>query len=579
MSVSVSNNTWPRRIIQSQYVSLDEAGTPEPQINARVKWKPLAVSLAWLMVALIILFGVLEAVSELRFYRSQPDVHRNWEFDRPLSVLEKDLDVPVVHITIPDHRLVNDDEEAECELSVHINSTVNTRISARVPTLNMDDSPGRMKVKSGIEYKGKTSRRYKKRSFKIEFWDADNDGVDRSFLGMPAHEDWVFRGPYSDPSLIRDKLGLDIWRRMSSNRGDWGIDSKFVEVVMNDSYDGLYVLTEAIKRGDNRLVINKNKKDTPIGDGGYLIERNGPGNSDNCVGEWEFKYPKCSKITNEQKSHIENRIKEIDNLAKDATRGLVDIDALSDKINVASFVDMFLLDELSKDMDMYQASRFFYIKGGDSQEFFAGPAWDFDKAFDSPLRQRPGKDSSGEPNGFGFLKRENRDLRWWPSFLAVPGVVDIIKARWQELRPDILHTDAFMNITYEYKQQIHDAALRNDARWGTFGFCKFDHVPIYHSGKCFGETLYEAVGRVEGWLIDRLEWMDGAINRLTTDSARDMISNIDYTHTVRDTWYLGARKMALPLTFVGLALVSTPLAIYITYEAYGKTNTPYEKTV
>ena len=57
----------------------------------------------------------------------------------------------------------------------------------------------------GIEFRGATSQAlFPKKSFGVETWDASGDDIDAELLGFPEEEDWIFYGPYSDKTLIRN---------------------------------------------------------------------------------------------------------------------------------------------------------------------------------------------------------------------------------------------------------------------------------------------------------------------------------------------------------------------------------------
>ena len=58
----------------------------------------------------------------------------------------------------------------------------------------------------GIEIRGSSSQMFPKKSYGFESWDEDGNDVDVSLAGFPKEEDWIFYGPYSDKSLLRNIL-------------------------------------------------------------------------------------------------------------------------------------------------------------------------------------------------------------------------------------------------------------------------------------------------------------------------------------------------------------------------------------
>ena len=74
-----------------------------------------------------------------------------------------------------------------------------------------------------------------------------------ALLGMPEENDWVLHAPYSDKSLLRNVISYGIYERM----GHWAPRTRFVDLYLNDEYQGIDVLTEKIKRDKNRVDIAK----------------------------------------------------------------------------------------------------------------------------------------------------------------------------------------------------------------------------------------------------------------------------------------------------------------------------------
>ena len=122
----------------------------------------------------------------------------------------------------------------------------------------------------GIELRGSSSQAFPKKQYGVETRDEAGDNLNVSLLGMPEENDWVLYAPYSDKSLMRNVLAYELARRM----GRYASRTRFVEVVLNGDYQGVYVLMEKIKRDRNRVDINNLKEDEISGDdltGGYLI--------------------------------------------------------------------------------------------------------------------------------------------------------------------------------------------------------------------------------------------------------------------------------------------------------------------
>ena len=107
---------------------------------------------------------------------------------------------------------------------------------------------------AGIEIRGKSSTRFVKKSYGLELWEDEsaNDYI-ASLLGMRASEDWILDAMYVDRSRMRNKLSFDLWEKLaqipsaSPEESIYpGVQSRYVELFINDSYEGLYNLTEKL---------------------------------------------------------------------------------------------------------------------------------------------------------------------------------------------------------------------------------------------------------------------------------------------------------------------------------------------
>jgi hypothetical protein len=83
------------------------------------------------------------------------------------------------------------------------------------PKINADlsvvEDNEEIKYKIGIEIRGSSSQMFPKKSYGFETRSSDwQDDIDVNLGGFPAEEDWILYGPYSDKSLIRNKLTFDL---------------------------------------------------------------------------------------------------------------------------------------------------------------------------------------------------------------------------------------------------------------------------------------------------------------------------------------------------------------------------------
>src|SRR5436190_6286011 len=113
---------------------------------------------------------------------------------------------------------------------------------------NITDPFNHYNGKIGIEIRGQSSQMFPMKSYTIELRDATGNSQDKSLFGFPKESDWVLYAPYTDKTLMRNFLAYTL----SNEMGHWAAHCRFVEVVLNNDYKGIYVFMEKIKRGSGR---------------------------------------------------------------------------------------------------------------------------------------------------------------------------------------------------------------------------------------------------------------------------------------------------------------------------------------
>lgn len=278
-----------------------------------------------------------------------------------------------------------------------ITITTNTALNAQqkvTAQMQSDDYTGPI----GIKLRGNSSLMFNQKKYTFELRNEQGDEVEASLFGLPAHSKWVLLAPYNDVSMVRDPLAFQLWRDM----GHWGPRTQMVELTIDGDYRGIYILSEAIKRGKERVDIAKMKKSDIEGrelTGGYLLRIDTYDENDATfpskvpgIGEgnmtsqiiWSCIYPKKKNLQPEQAAYIEAFI--------DSVELTIQSDHFTDPrwgyaryIDVPSFVDYFIHTELSLNADGYKRSAYFYKEkenaDGTGGKLVAGPVWDYNLAY------------------------------------------------------------------------------------------------------------------------------------------------------------------------------------------------------
>ena len=379
-----------------------------------------------------------------------------------------------------------------------------------------------------IETRGSSSQTFPKKSYAFETRDEQNEDLDVSLLGLPEEEDWVLYAPYSDKSLLRNRLIYDL----SNDIGRYASRCVFVELSLNNVYKGVYVLMEKLKRDKNRIDINKLRDDEITGEdltGGYIIKIDktegdhlGEGYSDensftssytplhSTSGQqihFLYDYPDARDITIEQKNYISTYVSDFEDVLASADFQ-DEQNGYPAYIDVSSFVDFFLLNELSNNVDGYRLSTFMYKDKND--KLTLGPIWDFNLAFGNANYC-----GGGLPDvwAYRFNQRCPGDFWqvpfWWERLLQDPAFVSAIKDRWNTLRLSSFSENAIIGYIDAYTLSLHEAEAihANFNAWNILGTWVWPN-------KFVGNTHHEEINYLKDWIRNRMSWMDNAINAL-----------------------------------------------------------------
>lgn len=381
---------------------------------------------------------------------------------------------------------------------------------------HIDDSFNEYSGNIGIETRGNSTQLFEKKTYTIELWDEKLEDQEKALLGMAEEEDWILHAMVIDKTQFRIPISFDIFREM----GHYASNYHFVELIINNEYRGLYILTEKIKRDNNRVDIAKlniDDSDGPALTGGYILRIDWTWDIDNNEyfnsnyesqsGElmtYQYYYPKADKIQETQKNYIKEFMDRFEN-AVFSTNFFADEIRYTDLINVTSFTDFLIINELSKNSDGYKLSTYMYKDREDKDDrLYAGPIWDFDQTYGMSEVC-----SNNDPTGWTYMQEQDwcEDLQsmpmFWQSMMSDTIFTNHLSCRWNMLRQGPLHLDSLLNRIDEMNLYVGEAITRNFIRWDFQGqniWIEPEPLPL--------ETHEEEVEYMKNWITERIEWMD-----------------------------------------------------------------------
>lgn len=393
--------------------------------------------------------------------------------------------------------------------------------------------PNNYDGKIGIEIRGSSSQMFPKKQYGVELWDDAGEGIDASLLGLPEEEDWVLFAPYNDKSLMRDVLAYKLGRDM----GRYAPRTKYCEVVLNGQYNGLYVLIEKIKRDKYRVDINKLDPDEISGNnltGGYILKLDkttGDGGEGwqstypphpNQNGQkiyFQYESPEYPDLAPEQRQYIRQFITSFENAL--AGENFADpVDGYANYIDVASFIDYFIISEVTKNVDAYRLSTFFYKqRDSDGGKLVMGPIWDYNLGFGNV-------DYCTQGNPEGFVKSFNTVCPqdswlvpfWWDRLFRDRAFRQQVADRWTELRAGTFATSKILSYVDSVSTVLNESQQRNFQRWPVLGTYVW---PNYY----VGSTYAQEVDWLKNWIEQRMDWLDVAMQDIVTGESDEVLNH------------------------------------------------------
>ena len=372
----------------------------------------------------------------------------------------------------------------------------------------------------GIEMRGWSSSVAAKKSYGIELWNEVGEEINASLLGLPAEQDWILSANYYDKSLLNNSLTYTLARRM----GHYAVRHRHVEVVLNGQYIGIYVFMEKIKRDGDRVDIARLDSTDLSGDeltGGYIIKLDKADESDDgwtsdhppASGEGQidlfFDYPKPDRIMPEQAAYIQAYVDSFENAlaGPEFTDPIV---GYRNFIETNTFVDLFILNELSRNVDGYRLSTYLHKdRNSNGGKLRIGPVWDYDIAWEN-ANYCDGSEITGWAYEFGDVCGDDpwQVPFWWERLLQDPVFTYELRCRWNELGSSTLSIDSLHHYCDSMGTYLGEAIGRNFTAWPILGVAVWPNpqpVPLDHAGE---------INELKDFIQARWNWLDQAIATL-----------------------------------------------------------------
>ena len=361
-----------------------------------------------------------------------------------------------------------------------------------------------------IEYRGATSSFLDKKQYAFTPYDSAGEKVNVNLLEMPKENDWILNGLAYDPSFARDFLSY----KLSNLTSNYASRGRYCELVLNGDFRGIYILQEKLKADDSRIDIKKIKEDDltlPKLTGGYITKTDKIEGEDvvawsmDNYGGWQsnfvHEHPKSSTVMSQQHDYIKNQFESLGVLVDVPSNSSI-TEGYPSVIDLPSFIDFMLINELASNVDAYEFSTFFHKDR--NGKLRAGPIWDFNLSFGNDLFNW-GYDRS-HTDIWQFFDG-NMGPKFWKDLFDDPIFNCYLTKRWQELTSTGMpfDTDVIFTILDSTELLISEAATRQEII----------------SGTSIGEFQQQFLN-MKAFISERIEWIS---NQLTdTSLCNDVIT-------------------------------------------------------
>ena len=223
------------------------------------------------------------------------------------------------------------------------------------------------KIPVKIRIRGNYNATHMNKSYKLSF----QDKIDLLDLGEEyADKEWVLLGR----SYVETYFGLELGKIVGM---EWEPKMRFVNLMLNGDWKGLYILCESINRHPKHVVLDKDG--FLIESDGYFWVNKGKSFKSSLLAEevgFTFKYPKVTSKQDPRFSEIRQQIKQLDNAVRKNSHQIHNL------IDLKTFVAWELAHEFMGTNDGYGSNMFFYKQNMDPKsKIKMGPLWDFDSLF------------------------------------------------------------------------------------------------------------------------------------------------------------------------------------------------------
>lgn len=441
--------------------------------------------------------------------------------------------------------------------------------------------------KARMAYRGSSSLNFQKKSYAFCPGDANCGDADKGpdyvktaklnmlGIGEATDKDWVLYAAAADPSMLRNRMVFDTYQAMT---GNWGVHSRYVELIINGEYKGVYLMMDKITQNKKRVnvkweadgsskgfIVKFDKTDIvdrsvdyPDGDEKTFLSKysgkHNIGTYDTTNDQaFEIEYPEKEDIQEDGGDWYDviDYIKGMFNSFEEALAA-GDYTTVQQYIDYESWADWFILNEFTKNVDAYRASCVFTYDG---TKIKANPLWDQELSFNNQsvhanrdtgdggnkgcenvnylLIQDDGVYSDNFAAPFWFTGKyvsgrgtyNGAATTFAGALLNDPCFVQTVKNRWEIHKQGALSKASLDALITAYETELTSAVRTREANfWSSNGYSRNTLSCTWGSNSTgyYDDTYADAKADITAWISDaaasgstgRRAGLDAAIDAL-----------------------------------------------------------------
>ncbi len=326
-----------------------------------------------------------------------------------------------------------------------------------------------------LRVRGSSSTLFPKKSFKVEF------PSKKSFFGMNMDDDWILDALYTDKSKIRNKLSYNLWNDINDNQSiSNDLNGEYVEVFINNEYDGLFVLKQKV--GRDILKISEN---------GFLAKSINHVTDDIIIDLSSKKVRlmdddyTCLYGNLELKNYTDESLEKFSSAI---TKYYTDFSfsSLSSDFDITNYLNYYIFVSLISGDDNVSKNLYYSMSNVNSKIIIT--PWDLDLTWGLFW-------SSSSELHSKFSMESSYDIDWMNNKITKnidEQTFSLMKKRYWELRRDVITMDTINGYLDSYKEMLitSGAAERDSERW-------------------YNYDIEFEIEQIREWARRRIEFLDG----------------------------------------------------------------------